>query len=59
MFCSCRCMKCKSINLEYFAFKASDGYEEVHHTSRSCKTHFNQLDGDTYDHCEKCNYNDK
>lgn len=52
-------MKCKSINLEYFAFKASDGFEEVHHTCRSCKTHFNHLDGDTYDHCEQCNYNDR
>ena len=32
---------------------------EIHHTCRSCKTHFNHLDGDTYDRCEKCNYNNK
>lgn len=59
MFCSCRCIKCKSMDLEYFAFKADDGFDEIHHTCRSCKTHFNHLDGDTYDRCEKCNYNNK
>ena len=57
MFCSCRCIECKSKDLEYFDFEASDGFKVVHHTCRSCKTHFNHLDGDTYDHCEECNYN--
>ena len=57
MFCSCRCIKCKSQNLDYFEFKASDGFDEVHHTCRACKTHFNHLDGDIYDYCKECNYN--
>jgi hypothetical protein len=57
MFCSCRCIKCKSQNLDYFEFISSDGFDEVHHTCRMCKTHFNHLDGDIYNSCKECNYN--
>lgn len=56
MFCGCRCIKCKSPDLNYFEFIANDGFDEVHHTCKTCGTHFNHLDGDIYDSCIQCNF---
>jgi hypothetical protein len=28
----------------------------MHHTCKSCGTHFNHLDGETYAKCEICNF---
>ena len=56
MICGCRCIECKSQQLESFSFFASDGFEEMHHTCLSCGIHFNHLDGDTHIICQACNY---
>lgn len=57
MECNCRCINCKSPKLEYFGFKAKDGFDDIHHTCKICKTHFNHLDGETYKECKICNFN--
>ncbi|HKX82445.1 MAG TPA: hypothetical protein VJL54_09340 [Nitrososphaera sp.] len=54
--CGCRCISCKSTELESNAFEAADGYQDIHHTCRSCGTHFNHLDGETFTSCAICNY---
>lgn len=56
MYCNCRCMSCKSPDLDNSEFIAPDGFNEVHHTCKDCGTHFNHLDGDTYDSCIECNF---
>jgi len=56
MACGCRCIKCKSQQLESFSFVAPDDFDEMHHTCLSCDTHFNHLDGDTYVICKTGNY---
>jgi len=56
MICGCRCIECKSQQLESFSFFASDGFKEMHHTCLSCGIHFNHLDGDTHIICQACNY---
>jgi predicted nucleic acid-binding Zn-ribbon protein len=28
----------------------------MHHTCNKCKTHFDHLEGEIFDSCEKCNY---
>jgi uncharacterized CHY-type Zn-finger protein len=56
MICGCRCIKCKSQQLESFSFVATDGFDEMHHACLSCGIHFNHLDGDTYITCQTCNY---
>ena len=52
--CGCRCIKCKEARLKSFRFKASDGYDDIHHTCLACGTHFNHLDGETYINCKLC-----
>ncbi|HJS63531.1 MAG TPA: hypothetical protein VJ767_01580 [Nitrososphaeraceae archaeon] len=42
--------------MSYFEFIANDGIDEVHHTCKTCGTHFNHLDGDIYDSCIQCNF---
>lgn len=54
--CGCRCIVCKSQQLEGFSFVAPDGYDEIHHTCKSCGTHFNHLDGETYAKCDTCRF---
>jgi ribosomal protein L37E len=49
-------MVCKSQQLESHSFVASDGYNDIHHTCRSCGTHFNHLDGETYARCDTCHF---
>ena len=56
MMCGCRCIKCKSQKLESFPFVATDGFEDMHHTCLTCRTHFNHLDGEVYSTCKTCNY---
>lgn len=54
--CGCRCISCKSMELDSKSFVAPDGYDDIHHTCRSCGTHFDHLDGETYVRCEICGY---
>jgi hypothetical protein len=34
-----------------------DGYYDMHHTCLKCRTHFDHLEGDVFDSCEKCGFN--
>jgi hypothetical protein len=54
--CGCRCISCKGTDLKSNSFVASDGYDDIHHTCRSCGTHFDHLDGQTFETCEICGY---
>jgi hypothetical protein len=54
--CSCRCIKCKSHKIDSWSFLGSDGYHDMHHTCKSCNTHFDHLDGEIYTKCEKCKF---
>ncbi len=56
MICSCRCMNCKSSDLESKDFQAEDGYKDIHHTCKNCGIHFNHLDGEQFNSCIICNY---
>lgn len=33
-----------------------DGYFDLHHTCKKCKTHFNHLDGQIISNCKICNF---
>ncbi len=59
MICSCRCMNCKSSNLEYKEFLAEDGFQDIHHTCKNCGIHFNHLDGEQFGTCKICNFYSK
>ena len=54
--CGCHCIKCGSTELESKRVGQieSDGYFDMHHTCKQCSTHFDHLDGETFDDCEKC-----
>lgn len=56
--CGCHCIKCGSIKLESIKIGETekDGYFEMHHTCQECSTHFDHLDGKTFDTCRLCNY---
>lgn len=56
--CGCHCIKCGSTDLEsrQAGPVGVDGYYDIHHTCRSCKTHFDHLDGQTFASCEKCGH---
>ena len=54
--CGCRCIKCKSQQLDSFKFVANDGFDDMHHTCLSCDTHFSHVDGETYNMCQVCGY---
>ncbi len=56
MICSCRCMNCKSSNLEQKEFLAEDGFQDIHHTCKNCGIHFNHLDGEQFRICKICNF---
>ncbi len=54
--CGCRCIGCKSRELDSNSFAASDGYQDIHHTCRSCGIHFDHLDGGKYEKCSICQF---
>lgn len=56
MECGCRCIRCGSTRLESFRVGDTepDGYYDMHHTCRECGTHFDHLEGDTFERCETC-----
>jgi predicted Zn-ribbon and HTH transcriptional regulator len=56
MKCGCRCVHCKSNDLESFTVPLENDDFDIHHTCRGCGIHFNHLDGETYEKCDKCAY---
>jgi len=58
MKCGCHCIKCKSTELEsnQVGKVENDGYFDMHHTCQKCNTHFDHLEGNTFDDCKICNY---
>ena len=58
MQCECHCIKCGSTELESnrVSEPEDDGYFDMHHTCKSCNTHFDHLEGDIFASCEKCGY---
>lgn len=58
MSCGCHCIKCGSINLEskQVGKIEPDGYFDMHHTCYECHTHFDHLEGKTFDSCEVCDF---
>lgn len=56
--CGCRCIKCKSTNLktDRISEPEEDGYYDMHHTCADCNTHFDHLDGQTFDTCQMCGF---
>jgi hypothetical protein len=59
MQCGCHCIKCNSIKLssKRTGEIEKDGYYDMHHTCLICNTHFDHLEGDVFDSCEKCGFN--
>ena len=58
MYCGCHCIKCKSKNIEsrQVGKTEADGYFDMHHTCKECGTHFDHLEGVTFDECNICGY---
>ena len=58
MKCGCHCIKCGSTKIEsnQVGEKESDGYFDMHHTCKKCNTHFDHLEGITFDSCEICSF---
>jgi len=56
--CGCHCIKCGSTDIESNRVSQieKDGYFDMHHTCNKCTTHFDHLEGMTFDKCEKCQY---
>ena len=56
--CGCRCIACKSTNLDSrrVGDVEPDGYYDMHHTCLDCGTHFDHLEGVTYDSCDTCGH---
>ena len=56
--CGCHCIKCKSTELESHQVGEveGDGYFDMHHTCKSCNTHFDHLDGEIFEECQKCDF---
>jgi hypothetical protein len=56
--CGCHCIKCGSTELEsnQVGETEEDGYFDMHHTCLKCETHFDHLEGEIFDSCEKCHY---
>ncbi|MDH3278130.1 MAG: hypothetical protein OEM21_08525 [Nitrosopumilus sp.] len=57
--CGCHCIKCGKTDLEskQIGEIESDGYFDMHHTCKSCNTHFDHLEGEIFGSCKKCKYN--
>lgn len=58
MECNCHCIKCHGVDLDSKRVGQieSDGYYSMHHTCKSCNTHFDHLEGEVFDACDICNY---
>ncbi len=58
MDCGCHCIKCESIKLnsKRVGIIEKDGYFDMHHTCIDCNTHFDHLEGITFEACDVCNY---
>lgn len=57
MKCGCHCIVCKNQFLDSKkSGKTEDGYFDMHHTCKKCKTHFNHLDGRIISNCKICNF---
>ena len=56
--CGCRCIRCKSPDLASARTgePEEDGYCDMHHTCNACGAHFDHLDGEVFEECEKCGY---
>ena len=56
--CGCHCIKCGTTDLEsnQVGEIEKDGYFDLHHTCKSCNVHFDHLEGEIFDSCNKCNY---
>lgn len=56
--CGCHCISCKGTDLktDRVGEVEADGYYDMHHTCNTCGIHFDHLDGQTFDSCEKCGY---
>ncbi|MYB30246.1 MAG: hypothetical protein F4Y18_04330 [Cenarchaeum sp. SB0663_bin_5] len=54
--CGCRCIRCKSTDLtsQKVGPTEQDGYYDMHHTCKTCGTHFDHLDGTIFETCTKC-----
>jgi len=58
MDCGCRCINCKSTRLKTDAVgePEEDGYYDMHHTCAECNTHFDHLEGTTFERCSMCGF---
>jgi len=58
MDCGCHCIKCGSTKLDSKRvwIIEKDGYFDMHHTCIDCNTHFDHLEGITFEACDVCNY---
>ena len=58
MDCGCHCIKCGStkLNSKRAGIIEKDGYFDMHHTCIDCNTHFDHLEGITFEACDVCNY---
>lgn len=58
MNCSCHCINCGSTDID--SRQVSDvednGYFDMHHTCKKCKTHFDHLEGNIFESCKICDY---
>ncbi len=57
--CGCHCIKCGSTDVtsKQVGKTEPDGYFDMHHTCNKCNTHFDHLEGDTFDSCQLCDFN--
>lgn len=60
MNCGCHCIRCKSTDItsRQVGKTEADGYFDLHHTCRRCKTHFDHLEGVVFARCDTCRYPD-
>lgn len=58
MDCGCHCIKCGSIKLnsKQVGIIEKDGCFDMHHTCIDCNTHFDHLEGITFEACDVCDY---
>lgn len=58
MNCGCHCINCGSTDLDsrQVGNIEADGFFDMHHTCKKCKTHFDHLEGNIFDSCKICNY---
>jgi len=56
--CGCHCIRCggTALDSEQVGVVEQDGYYDMHHTCRSCGTHFDHLEGTVFKECGICRY---